>query len=87
LKVKSLNLLGMCFFNKSWYPDAIDVFETAIKLHVNEDEMYKELRYNLARACELDSRTERALTIYRKLAQLDYSYRDVAVRVNRLRDV
>ena len=86
-KIKALNLLGMCFFNKGWYPDAIDVFEAAIKSHINEDEVYKELRYNLARACELDHRTERALTIYRKLAQLDYSYRDVAARVNKLRDV
>jgi len=86
LKVKSLNLLGMCFFNKAWYSDAIDVFESAVKLHPNEDDVYKELRYNLARACEFDGRIERALTIYRKLAQLDYSYRDVAVRVNKLRD-
>ncbi|MFI4911758.1 MAG: tetratricopeptide repeat protein [Sedimentisphaeraceae bacterium JB056] len=87
LKIKSLNLLGMSFFNKGWYSDAIDVFESAIKLHPVEDDVFKELRYNLARACELDGRKERALTIYRKLAQLDYSYRDVASRVNKLRDL
>ncbi len=87
IKTKAMNLLGMCFFNKGWYSDAIDVFEDAIKHHPNEDDLFKELRYNLARACEFDGRKERALTIYRKLAQMDYSYRDVAVRVNKLRDV
>ncbi len=86
IRSKALNLLGMCFFNKSWYGDAIDVFEGAIKNHPNEDELFKELRYNLARACEFDGRKDRALTIYRKLAQMDYSYRDVAARVNKLRD-
>lgn len=87
LKIKSMNLLGMCFFNKGWYADAIDVFENAIKSHPDEDDIFKELRYNLARSCELDGRKERALTIYRKLAQMDYEYRDVAKRVSKLRDV
>ena len=87
IKSKAMNLLGMCFFNKGWYGDSIDVFEEAIKQHPNEDDLYKELRYNLARACEFDGRKERALNIYRKLAQMDYAYRDVAARVNKLRDV
>lgn len=86
IKAKSMSLLGMCFFNKGWYSDAIDVFEEAIKNQPNENELFKELRYNLARACELDGRKERALNIYRKLAQMDFSYRDVAARVNKLRD-
>ncbi|OXU14266.1 tetratricopeptide repeat protein [Sedimentisphaera salicampi] len=86
LRISSLNMLGMCFFNKGWYADAVDIFEEALKQHTSDyDDIYKELRYNLARALEHGRRFQQAYNIYRKLAQLDYSYRDVSTRVNKLR--
>jgi hypothetical protein len=43
------------------------------------------LRYNLARAYEEGGDTVNALEVYRKLAQIDFAYRDVSGRVDKLR--
>jgi tetratricopeptide (TPR) repeat protein len=45
------------------------------------------LRYNLARAYEQQGLTEEALELYRRLAQIDYSYKDVKMKVDKLRKV
>jgi hypothetical protein len=45
----------------------------------------KELRYNLGRAYEEQNETEKSLEIYRRLAQLDFAYKDVSQRVDKLR--
>ncbi len=47
--------------------------------------MAKDLRYNLARSYEEDGTVEKALEGYRKLAQLDFGFKDVRDRVNKLR--
>ena len=47
--------------------------------------MAKELRYNLARAYEEQGHKEKALDVYRRIAQLDFGYKDVSARVDRLR--
>ena len=87
LKVASMNMLGMCFFNKGWFSDAIDIFTDALKNHPStDDDIYKETRYNLARAFEHEGKLEDALEIYRRLAQLDFSFRDVSERVNKIRE-
>jgi hypothetical protein len=66
--------------------DAIDVFSQAIKEHeLNDDTLGKELRYNLGRAHEDQGDHSKALDIYRKIAQSDFTYKDVRERVNQLR--
>ena len=45
----------------------------------------KELRYNLARAYEENGDLQKALDIFRKIAQSDFAYKDVSQRVNNLR--
>jgi tetratricopeptide (TPR) repeat protein len=78
--------IGSCFFLKGWYADSIDVFLQAIDAHdVKDDGLAKELRYNLARAYEEQGHKEKALDIYRRIAQLDFGYKDVSARVDRLR--
>ena len=47
--------------------------------------MAKELRYSLGRAYEADDESDNALDEYRKIAQIDYNYRDVKNRVDGLR--
>ncbi len=85
-KVAAMNMIGYCFFLKGWLPDAIDIYTQAIESYeIKEDAVGKELRYNLARAYEEQGDTEKALDIYRKLAQLDFGYRDVSQRVDKLR--
>jgi tetratricopeptide (TPR) repeat protein len=85
-KISSLSKIGLCFFGKGWYSDAIDIFLRAIDEHEsNDDSMAKELRYNLARSYEEQGELDKSLDIYRRLAQLDFSYRDVRKRVDNLR--
>ncbi len=85
-KIAALDKIGYCFFMKGWFTDAIDVFTQAIDSYViKDDSIAKELRYNLARAYEENGNTEEALDIFRKIAQLDFAFRDVGQRVDKLR--
>jgi tetratricopeptide (TPR) repeat protein len=85
-RILSMNQIGLCFFQKNWLADAIDVFSQAIDDHELEDDgLGKELRYNLGRAYEAKGETAKAVDIYRKIAQADFAYKDISDRVNRLR--
>ncbi len=85
-KILAMGKIGLCFFMKGWYADAIDIFTKAIDSYeAKEDNTAKELRYNLARSYEQQGNTEKALEIFRKIAQLDFAYRDVHQRVDELR--
>jgi tetratricopeptide (TPR) repeat protein len=85
-KVAAMNNMGVCFYMKEWFTDAIDVFKQAIESYeIKDDDVGKDLRYNLARAYEQQGRMTEALELYRKLAQVDYGYKDVRERVDRLR--
>ena len=85
-KISTMDKIGLCFFYKGWYADAIDIFTQAIDAYdIKDDGVAKELRYNLARSYEQKGETEKALEIYRKIAQLDFAYRDVRRRVDKLR--
>jgi tetratricopeptide (TPR) repeat protein len=85
-KIAALNQIGLCFSKKGWLADAIDVFSQAIESYeIKGDAIGKELRYNLARAYEHQGDTDKALEIYRKIAQSDFGYKDVSQRVDKLR--
>jgi tetratricopeptide (TPR) repeat protein len=85
-KIAALNKIGFCFSKKGWLADAIDVFTQAIESYeIKNDAIHKELRYNLARAHEQQGDTDKALELYRKIAQSDFAYRDVSQRVDKLR--
>lgn len=85
-KISAMDKIGYCFFMKGWYADAMDVFLRAIESYeINDDAIAKDLRYNLARAYEEQGEREKALDVYRKIAQLDFGYKDVSERVDRLR--
>ncbi len=86
-KIASMNKTGFCFFMKGWLADAIDVFTKGLESHeLKDDAAGKELRYNLARAYEEQGDKEKALEIYRKIAQFDFAYKDVSQRVDKLRE-
>jgi len=85
-KISAMDKIGLCFFKKGWYADSVDVFKQAIEAYqIKDDRIANELRYNLARAYEEQGQTEQALEIYRKIAQLDFGFRDVRGRVDKLR--
>ena len=85
-KIAAMDKVGYCFFAKGWFADAIDVLTQAIDSYeVKDDNTAKELRYNLGRAYEENGDTDKALEIFRKLAQVDFAYKDVSQRVDKLR--
>ncbi len=86
LKVPSMDKMGLCFLLKGWTEDAIDIFQDALKnCPTTESPVAKDIRYNLARAYEENAQLPEALEIYRKLAQTDFSYKDVGQRIDILR--
>ncbi len=86
-KVLAMDKTGLCFFMKGWYSDAVDVFLQAIEEYeIEDDAIGKNLRYNLARTYEAGGNVEEALELYRRLAQVDYTFKDVRLRVERLRN-
>lgn len=86
-RITAMGKTGYCFFLKGWHGDAIDIFEQALAAcEIQDNATAKDLRYNLARSYEEDSRHEKALELYRKLAQLDFGFKDVRDRVSKLRD-
>jgi len=86
-KIAAMNKIGYCFFVKGWLADAIDVFTKAMDSYeIKDDAVGKELRYNLGRAYEQQGDAEKALEVYRKIAQLDFAFKDVSQRVDRLRN-
>jgi hypothetical protein len=87
-KIAAMNKIGLCFFVKGWFHDAIDILKEAIEVYeIKDNDIAKDLRYNLARSYEQDGRTEDALELYRRLAQIDFSYKDVRMKVDKLRKV
>jgi tetratricopeptide (TPR) repeat protein len=85
-KISAMNKIGLCFFMKGWFSDAIDTLKQAVEEYeIKDNDIAKDLRYNLARAYEQQGNTEESLELYRRLAQLDYSYKDVRAKVDKLR--
>ncbi len=86
LRVLSMDKMGICFLLKGWLEDATEIFEEALKNCINkESAVAKNIRYNLARSYELRKMIDEALKVYRKLAQSDFSYKDVGQRIDKLR--
>jgi len=85
-KIAAMDKIGLCFYFKGWFADAIDVFTQAIEAYeIKDDSVAKELRYNLGRAYQENGDTEKALEIFRKVAQVDFAYKDVSQRVDEFR--
>ncbi|MCI0498554.1 MAG: tetratricopeptide repeat protein [Planctomycetales bacterium] len=86
LKVAAMDKMGLCFLLKGWADDAIEIFQQALEnCQTRQGTLAKDISYNLARAYESDGKIEEALKIYRKLAQTDFSYKDVGQRIDNLR--
>ncbi|MHC4567877.1 MAG: tetratricopeptide repeat protein [Planctomycetota bacterium] len=85
-KIAAMNKVGLCFAEKGWLDDAIDIYNKAINSYeIKEDAVAKELRYNLGNAYEQQGDADKALDVYRRIAQFDFAYKDVSARVDKLR--
>lgn len=85
-RILAMGKVGVCFFRKGWTADASEIFQQAIDAHeIKDDATAKDLQYNLGLCYEKQGDNEKAVEIYRKIAQMDFGYRDVSKRLDRLR--
>lgn len=77
--------LGRCFFRKNYFTQAIPTLRDALEAHpFRDDDVAKEMFYWLGRSQEAAEKTQDADSTYGELLQLDYNYRDVRERLDKL---
>jgi tetratricopeptide (TPR) repeat protein len=77
--------LGRCFYEKGFHAQAIGTLSKAVENYeFSDDSVGKDLRYWLARSLEADGKIDEAQDVYGQVLQLDYNYRDVRDRLERL---
>lgn len=82
-RVASLNYLGQCFQQLGLHDLAVDQYLRALEDLPLMDGVKKEITYNLATAYEALGETEKALAEYKKIAAVDFGYRDVRAKISR----
>ena len=83
-RLLALNYLGQAFANKGWHSEAAETYERALEGDIPEEKA-KGLRYNLANALEQMGDLERAGEQYSQVAQIDFSFKDVRERLEKVR--
>src|SRR5438270_1019438 len=80
-RLKAMNLLGVCYCELGMLYLAMKQFEDAAREIVAMDPMKKEIVYNLGIVYEKMGEREKSLNCMKHIYEADYSYRDVAERV------
>jgi len=83
-RLRAMSYLGQAFAKRGWLDEAAETFERALEGDVPEA-MAKELRYWLADVYEQLGQLEKAQEQLSDVAQMDYNYRDVRDRMDRVR--
>lgn len=77
--------LGRCFLEKNLPEQSIEILSSAIESYeLSDDEVAKELNYWMGRSLEAADRKDEARKTYGKLMQIDYNYRDIRDRMEKL---
>jgi tetratricopeptide (TPR) repeat protein len=84
-RLRASSFLGMAFAKKGWLREAADTFEDALQGDVPELRT-KDLLYNLGDVREKMGELDAAQEAFSRLAQIDYEYKDVRDRLDRVRD-
>ena len=81
VRYPALNLLGLSFMKRGMLDFAINRLTLAESELPGMDEIKKEITYNLGLVYELNKQPDKALDQWKKIYEVDMSYRDVAARV------
>ena len=85
-KIEASNLLGRAFMEAGFMDEAVDTLrETTEAYQVKGDAKSIEMTYWYARALEAKGETAAAIKQYSQVAQWNFNYRDVQVRIKALR--
>ncbi|RJP40409.1 MAG: hypothetical protein C4547_02835 [Phycisphaerales bacterium] len=77
--------LGRCFYKRQLYDQAVETLQQAVSEHeIADDAVGKDLLYWLGRAQEARKSWTDARKVYGRLLQMDYNFRDVRDRMERM---
>ena len=80
------SMLGMCFVEKGMPKLAVKWFEKGLSAPGRTDEEYKGIRYDLGDALEQSDELDEGLAFFEEVYGQDATFRDVAERIERLRE-
>ncbi len=81
VRLRAMSLLGRCYVGKGMFDMAINEFSKAAGEILAMDAVKKDLLYQLGRLHEQMGHKDKALACYKEIYEVDYSYEDVAQRV------
>jgi tetratricopeptide (TPR) repeat protein len=81
VRYPALNLMGQAFMKRGMYDFAVKQLALAESELLGMDDLKKEIVYNLGTVYEMVKKPEEALNQWKKIYEVDMSYRDVASRV------
>jgi len=85
-RVEAQTLLGQAFLKSGFVEEAAETLKSSIdEYQLKGDEKSKDMFYWYARALEEKGDTPTSIKAYSQVAQWDFNYRDVQVRIKRLR--
>ena len=82
-RVASLNFLGQCFQQLGLHDLAVDQYTKAAEDLPTMDGLKKDILYNLGLTYEAIGQHEKAIAEYKKIAAVDFSFRDVRKKITR----
>jgi tetratricopeptide (TPR) repeat protein len=82
-RLRAMSHLGRCFVHKKMYDMAANQFESAASEMVAMDNHKKDTLYELGSLYEKMSQREKYIKCMKDIAEVDYTYRDVAQRIER----
>ena len=82
-RVASLNFLGQCFQQLGLHDLAVDQYTKAAEELPTMDGLKKDILYNLGLTYEAIGQHEKAIAEYKKIAAVDFSFRDVRKKITR----
>ena len=82
-RLRAMSLLGRCFILKGMYDMAATQLETASAEMVAMDAVKKDTLYELALLYERMNQRDKYIKCIKDIAEVDYTYKDVAQRIER----
>lgn len=84
-RLKSFEMLGICFMERGEYKFAIRQMERGLATPGYEEEAYMGLRYNLAQSYENVGEIDNAVKAYEEIYSVDVSFKDVTQKLQQLK--
>jgi tetratricopeptide (TPR) repeat protein len=81
VRLRAMSQLGKCYVGKGMLDLAVKQFSDASSEIVGMDATKKDILYQLGRLYDRMNQPEKALACYKQIYEVDYSYEDVAQRV------